>query len=463
MIQEVLQNCHDSLEGGHQGVVRTFQRVKSDYYWAGLYADVEKHAKSCPDCSSSKSRPQLRGYSPGNVLAERPFPIVSMDFVISLPKTGTALLLFQGSFTGFVIAKDMSDTSALRVAQVFEECVYRRFGAPSLIRHDRDPRFMSEFFQAFTEMIQSRSRATLSYRPQANGQHERLVKSVMTSVRVYAEDPLQQDWDEIAEKLIFAINTSQNTTRKETPFYLLHGWDAQSTLRAMSSSLKRGSGRQSDALAWRRDVNRQHEIVLTMAKDYQAVEKKRRAKEHNEALSRLEKAAVPHQGGEERSADGPEASSSTEDAVEPPPKSLFEIGSRAWLYMERVKPGLTKRFAHRWHGPFRIKRKVEEFPYELELPDRSGYRFYPVVHVSRLKAVNEFPSRPRTRLTQDVTEESRLDFDEELLPEDSWEPDRLAGEFKVEAILDDRMPLSTSTERSVQEFKVKWVGYDEPT
>ncbi|QQA74025.1 hypothetical protein JAV55_21380 (plasmid) [Bacillus licheniformis] len=104
------------------------------------------------------------------------------------------------------------------------------------------------------------------------------MKSVMGSVRVYAEDPLQQDWDEIAEKLVFAINTSQDTTRKETPFYLVHGWDAQSTLRAMSSSLKRGLGKQSDALAWRREINRQHEVALTMAKDYQAVEKERRAK-----------------------------------------------------------------------------------------------------------------------------------------------------------------------------------------
>ncbi|KAG2767616.1 hypothetical protein PC129_g22021 [Phytophthora cactorum] len=30
-----------------------------------------------------------------------------------------------------------------------------------------------------------------------------------------------------------------------------------------------------------------------MAKDYQAAEKKRRAKEHNDALGRLEKTAVP--------------------------------------------------------------------------------------------------------------------------------------------------------------------------
>ncbi|KAE8908202.1 hypothetical protein PF005_g20767 [Phytophthora fragariae] len=103
------------------------------------------------------------------------------------------------------------------------------------------------------------------------------------------------------------------------------------------------------------------------------------------------------------------------------------------------------------------------YAFELDLPDRSGYRFYPVVHVSRLKAVSEFGERPRTRLAPDVTEETRLDFDEELLPEDSWEPDRLVGEYEVEAILDDRVPLLNSTERAVREFLVKWFGYEDPT
>ncbi|GMF56870.1 unnamed protein product [Phytophthora fragariaefolia] len=161
MVHEVLQSCHDSLEGGHQGIVRTFHGVKADYSWIGLYADVEKHAMSCPDCSSSMSRTQLRGYSPGNVLAEQPIQIVSMDFVIPLPKSrrgNTALLLFHCAFTGFGMAKAMSDTSALCVAPAFEECVYRKFGAPSLVRHDRDHRFTSEAFQAFAEMMQSWTR-----------------------------------------------------------------------------------------------------------------------------------------------------------------------------------------------------------------------------------------------------------------------------------------------------------------
>ncbi|KAH7465637.1 uncharacterized protein KRP23_12177 [Phytophthora ramorum] len=200
-----------------------------------------------------------------------------------------------------------------------------------------------------------------------------------------------------------------------------------------------------------------------MAMEYQSVEKARRAREHNESLERRERAAVPNVDENETSDESQVETGATSDPTVEGPRSLFQPGSRVWLYMERVKPGLTKKLAHRWHGPFRIKKKIEEFAYELELPDRSGYRFYPVVHVSRLKAVDEFGDRPKSRLAPEVTEDTRLDFDEELLPEDSWEPDQLAGEYEVEAILDDRSPLSTGTSRAVREFKVKWIGYNEPT
>ncbi|KAG2787628.1 hypothetical protein PC116_g25222 [Phytophthora cactorum] len=60
----------------------------------------------------------------------------------------------------------------------------------------------------------------------------------------------------------------------------------------MASSIRRGTGRQSDALAWRREVNRQHEIALEMAEECQA-------KEHNETLSRKERAAIPRSARDE--------------------------------------------------------------------------------------------------------------------------------------------------------------------
>ncbi|GMF34578.1 unnamed protein product [Phytophthora fragariaefolia] len=135
-----------------------------------------------------------------------------------------------------------------------------------------------------------------------------------------------------------------------------------------------------------------------------------------------ENASLPRQRVNESSEGNPEDAEDTSTPVSESPTSLFEPGDRVWLYMERVKPGLTKKLAHRWHGPFRVKRKVNEYAYKLELPDRSGYRFYLVVHVSRLKAVKKFGDRPKVRLARELTDEARLDFEEELLPEDSWEP-----------------------------------------
>ncbi|GMF17647.1 unnamed protein product [Phytophthora fragariaefolia] len=337
MIDEVLHSCHNSIEGGHQGIVRTFHQVKADFYWVGLYADVSKHVQACEDCSTSKRKPQLRGYSPGNVTSEYPFQMVSMDFVAS---------------------NSARQHSALAVPRPF---------------------------------YWSKSRVTLSYRPPANGQQERSVKPMIQTVRAYVEDPLQADWDDIAEKMMHAINNSRDMTRRETPFYLVHGWDAPSTLKSMTFMIKKDPASSAGAAQWR------------------------------------------------------------------------QLRRKVWLIIKRVRPGLRKKLAHRWRGPFRVKKKMEAFAYALELSDKSGYRFYPVVHVSRLKKVADLGQRPTAKLVDELSENDRFDFDEELLPEDSWELSDTSDKYEVEVILDDKIPNSTNTSRAQRLFKVKWVGYDGPT
>jgi transposase InsO family protein len=226
MRPDVLHMHHDDVQGGHQGVTRTYERIKSEYYWRGLFKDVERHVQECIDCVTSKGGPPNAGPSPGNVAPERPMQIVSMDFVLPLPESrqgNTALLLFQDMFTGYIMSKAMRDTSAQAVAEAYEEVVFRRFGASAELRHDRDPRFMSQVFQHFARMMGSRQLATLAYRPQANGQQERSVQSVIRAVRAYIEEPGQEDWEELAGRLMFALNTGVDATRRETPFYLMHG------------------------------------------------------------------------------------------------------------------------------------------------------------------------------------------------------------------------------------------------
>ena len=242
---DFLHHYHTSLEGGHQGIGRTYQRVRRHFHWRGLFRSVQRYVGTCVDCETGKGGPTLRGRTPGNIQATHPFQVIAMDHIPSLPKSikgNTELLIWVDLFTGYVIAKASSSRSAQTVAEGYEECVFRRFGASEAIRHDREPSFMSDFFRAFNRMIGQKQRATMAYRPQANGTAERMVQTITRAIKMYVSEVDQGDWDAYAERLTFALNTAQDRVRKETPFYLVHGWDARSTLEAtipLSSTKRR--------------------------------------------------------------------------------------------------------------------------------------------------------------------------------------------------------------------------------
>ncbi|OWZ00126.1 LOW QUALITY PROTEIN: reverse transcriptase, partial [Phytophthora megakarya] len=402
--EDILHHCHANFQGAHQGIIRTsYERLRKEFYWIGMFKDTERYVKECVDCVTAKVLPRNPGPSPGNLLATRRFQVVSMDFVIPLPQSArgnTALLLFEGAFSGFIMCKAMASTEAQDVSEAYEECVFRRFGASEMIRHDRDPRFMGRVFKHFREKLGSRQRATLRYRPQANGQQERSVQTVIRSVKAHTVD--QRDWDELAEKLMWALNTSFVFTRLDTPFYLVYGWDAQGTVEAMMGDVPRDV-QLRDAQEWCTKVQRQVEYARAWARDLKEKAKKRRAEDHNRKWKQLT------------------------DRL----KEGFEVGDPVWLYLARVRPGLTKKLAHLWHGPFRIREKGSDFRYRLQV-EGTEYRFHPWVHVSRLKPRAKYPERHSG--TIDIPEDD--DFDAALIREDSWEPDEGSGEYEVEAILD---------------------------
>ena len=314
MRSDVLHIAHADFQGGHQGVRRTFERLRKEYQWRGMYRDVERYVKECVDCETSKGRPRNPGPSPGNLAPQYPFHIVSMDHVGPLPVSSqgnTYILLFQDMFSGYIMCKAVPDTGAASTAEAYEEVVFRRFGASSYIRHDQGTGFMSEVFEEFRRMMQSRQRATLAYRPQANGQQERSGQTVVRSVKTYVEEEDQSDWETIMYRLMFALNNSYDRVRQETPHFLIHGWDAKTTLSAMLSRAVPREFDKREAYLWRLKVQREHEFAQSWARDLQEKARARRAEARNEAWDRLP------------------------DKV----KAGFEVGNVVWLY---VPPSETR-------------------------------------------------------------------------------------------------------------------------
>ncbi|POM68376.1 Hypothetical protein PHPALM_15470 [Phytophthora palmivora] len=322
----------------------------------------------------------------------------------------------------------MSSTTAQEVAEVYEQVVFQRFGSSSMIRHDQDPRFMSAVFECFRNLLGSLQRATLGYRPQANGQQERSVQTVVRSIRAYIMEADQSDWDDHVERLMFALNTSFDATRLETPFYLVHGWDAQNTISAMLGP-KPASVPERSAYEWRRKMQRDYSYAMAFAEDLQKKAKRHRSEIQTQKWKELS------------------------DRL----KSEFTEGDSVWLYIPKVQTGLSRKLAHLWHGPFRIDEVHEDFRVKLKV-EGTGYRVNPWVHISRLKPRALFPKRPIVEI--DVEDDD--DLDAALLPEDSWTPDAGNGEYEVEKILDLRWSKRTRTSKRSREYLVKWKGYDEP-
>ena len=54
-IQLILQECHDSVMGGHAGVLRTLQRVWDLFYWPKMRKRVQEYVAACSVCQTHKS------------------------------------------------------------------------------------------------------------------------------------------------------------------------------------------------------------------------------------------------------------------------------------------------------------------------------------------------------------------------------------------------------------------------
>ncbi|GMF51361.1 unnamed protein product [Phytophthora fragariaefolia] len=228
----------------------------------------------------------MEGESPGNLQATYPLQIIAMDHIPSLPKSykgNIELLIWIDLFTGYVVAKASASRTAQTIAENYEECVFRRFGASEVIRHDREPGFMADFFRSINTIVGQKQRATIAYRPQANGTAERMVQSLTRSVNMYVSDINQQDWDEYAERLTFALNTAQDRVRGDTPFYLMHGWDPRTTLEAM---IPLGSTRRRDRepRRWRYHVQRHYQQAREAVNKRLRDAIQRRADRHNESI-----------------------------------------------------------------------------------------------------------------------------------------------------------------------------------
>ncbi|XP_076285579.1 uncharacterized protein LOC143211634 [Lasioglossum baleicum] len=86
--QEIIQEAHDSLIGGHKGATKTYNRVRSRFHWPHMRNEIQDYIRKCKSCQEQKlvrtktRQPMLIADTPLDA-----FDKISLDTVGPLPIT----------------------------------------------------------------------------------------------------------------------------------------------------------------------------------------------------------------------------------------------------------------------------------------------------------------------------------------------------------------------------------------
>ena len=91
----LLREHHNSITSGHFGTDKTLSLLSRSFTWNGMARDVRAYVRSCDTCQRIKPSTQV----PAGLLQPLPIPehkweSVSLDFIVDLPKTPSALMQF---------------------------------------------------------------------------------------------------------------------------------------------------------------------------------------------------------------------------------------------------------------------------------------------------------------------------------------------------------------------------------
>ncbi|CAI7880334.1 unnamed protein product [Closterium sp. NIES-53] len=223
----LLEEFHDVPYAGHFGSNKTLAGLSKYYYWPRMAANVQQFVTSCDTCQRMKSTKQKKtGLLQPLPVPEKPWQVVSLDFITRLPSTSRghdSILVVIDKFSkmGHFIPTNATAT-AEATARLFFDRIITIHGIPATLISDRDPKFTSKFWKELMGLLGTKLAMSSAYHPQTDGQTERLNQVVEQLLRTACNDDVSH-WDTQLPTLEFAYNNASHAATGKTPFFLCYG------------------------------------------------------------------------------------------------------------------------------------------------------------------------------------------------------------------------------------------------
>ena len=373
----LLREAHNSHLGGHQGIHRTAERIRQQFWWPAMEHEVALHVRSCQTCQATSNKDGPTTIPHDVFPAEKgPNHRVHIDLFGPLKDKEGAQKFILGmtdAFTKILRLKVLSSKSAVEVAQAIWSDWMAIYGIPKTIVSDNGAEFVNQLQTEIYKLLQVKHKTTTPYHPVCNQmqehQHRGMAHYIRTALHGANESTI--DWEYYLPALMLSHNTAVNKQIKMSPFYAMFGYDARLPLWPdLSDVLKTDEFRlppaEKDALfGWLENRQRAREAVV-----------------HNEQHARdlLPNTTLP--------------------------KTTFKTGDKVWTRIQATNEK-NKKFAPKWERAIVMERNSATTYKIKRLDVKSGK--IKVVNAQHLKKRVEEEDRPEV----DSDEEETVTTDDE--------------------------------------------------
>jgi hypothetical protein len=183
----VIAAHHDTPAHRHPGIAQTIQLVERDSWWPGLRREVTDYVKGCTECQCHKvnNRPTKAPLEP--IWAKpkaTPFETVAINFITKLPVSqgydSILTVTDHNCSKATIFIPCVEEILGEEMAALYAKHVFARYGLPTKIISDHDPRFVSKFTRELCKLLGIQQNISMAYHP--HGWTIRTIKSVAGTI-----------------------------------------------------------------------------------------------------------------------------------------------------------------------------------------------------------------------------------------------------------------------------------------